>query len=44
MRWVLPFAPDTHESGTAGGTQLRWLSGLDLVEVKQHEFEASESG
>ena len=37
-------ALNTHDPGTAGGTQSRWLSGLDLVEVKQDEFEPSEPG
>ena len=38
-----PLAPNTHDPGTAGRTQQCWLSGLDLVEVNQHKFLASES-
>ena len=35
-------APNTHHPGPAGRTQQCWSGRLDLIDVKQHKFEASE--
>ena len=42
MRWVLPLPRTPTTRGPAGRTQQCWSGRLDLIDVKQHKFEASE--